>query len=176
VRSVRQHEVARLSMVDELTGVLNRRGINNFFARALELERAQSGDTTVGVMLVDLNDFKRINDVWGHAAGDTMLCAVTRELQDALRATDRVGRMGGDEFVVVLPHVGRAACEELVLRVRQISPVALVLAPETTLQVGLSLGIACAEPTSTFDDLLARADAAMYQDKQRQKLAKDLLR
>jgi diguanylate cyclase (GGDEF)-like protein len=173
VRSERVHEVARLSMVDELTGVLNRRGIGNFFAR--ELERTASVDSAVAVMLVDLNDFKRINDVWGHAAGDTMLCAVTRRLQDALRATDRVGRLGGDEFVAVLAQVDHAGCEELAKRVRQISPVLLELAPETILQVGLSIGIAAAQPNELLEDLLARADAAMYLDKQRQKQANDSL-
>lgn len=173
VRSERVHEVARLSMVDELTGVLNRRGITNFFAR--ELERTVNRATTVAVMLVDLNDFKRVNDVWGHATGDLMLCAVTRRLQDALRATDRVGRMGGDEFVVVLSQVDRAVCDELAMRVRQISPVILELDRETVLQVGLSLGIAAAQPGDTFEDVLGRADAAMYLDKQRQKLANDLL-
>ena len=174
VRSNRQNEVVRLSMVDELTGVLNRRGISNLFSR--ELERAQASDLTVAVMLVDLNDFKRINDEWGHAAGDTMLCAVTRGLQDALRATDRVGRMGGDEFAIVLPHVHRNDYDELAQRVRQISPVTLTLAPETTLRVGLSLGGACAEPQESFEAVLARADAAMYTDKQRQKKASDSLR
>jgi diguanylate cyclase (GGDEF)-like protein len=173
VRSERVHEVSRLSMVDELTGVLNRRGISNYFAR--ELERTAPGPTTVAVMLVDLNEFKRVNDLWGHAAGDTMLCAVTRSLQDALRATDRVGRLGGDEFVVVLPQVDEVGCDELVVRVRQISPVVLELTPGTLVQVGLSLGIAAARPSETLEDVLARADAAMYVDKQRQKLASEAL-
>jgi diguanylate cyclase (GGDEF)-like protein len=193
LRSSRQREVARQSMVDELTGVLNRRGLTNLFAR--ELERAHgkangrsresngnsSGtgnggtNTTVAVMLIDLNGFKRINDIWGHAAGDTMLCAVTRALQDALRATDRVGRMGGDEFAIVLPDVCVDDCSELAQRVRQVSPVIVNLAQHATLRVGLSLGVACAARGETFEAVLARADAAMYEDKQRQKLASDLL-
>lgn len=167
VRSSRQHEVVRQSMVDELTGVLNRRGISNFFSR--ELERAQTSQATVAVMLVDLNEFKSINDAWGHAAGDTMLCAVTHALQDALRASDRVGRIGGDEFAIVLSHVGRDDCVGLTQRVRQISPVVVELAEETVLRVGLSLGVASAEPGETFEAVLARADSAMYEDKQLQK-------
>ncbi len=169
VRSTRQNEVARLSMVDELTGVLNRRGIGNLFSR--ELKRIQAPDLTVGVMMIDLNDFKRINDLWGHAAGDKMLCAVTRSLQDALRASDRVGRLGGDEFVIVLPHVRRDGYDELAQRVRRVSPVEVTLSSETMLHVGLSLGIAGAEPNETFDAVLARADVAMYEDKQMQKVA-----
>lgn len=174
VRSERVQQVARLSMVDELTGVLNRRGISNFFAR--EQQRPASPQTAIAVMLVDLNDFKRINDVWGHAAGDTMLCAVTRSLQDALRATDRVGRIGGDEFVVVLSEVDCAGCEELASRVRRTSPVVFDLSPDTVLQVGFSLGIVTAQPGETLEEVIARADTAMYVDKQRQKMANNSLR
>lgn len=173
VRSGRQHEVARQSMVDDLTGVLNRRGIANFFAR--ELERARAQDATVAVMLIDLNDFKTINDVWGHAAGDTMLCAVARALQDVLRATDRVARIGGDEFGIVLPDIGRDGSEALGQRVRRVSPIVLELAPDAVVRVGLAVGIASAQPDETFEDVLARADAAMYEDKRRQKLASQVL-
>jgi diguanylate cyclase (GGDEF)-like protein len=173
LRSDRQREVARQSMVDELTGVLNRRGLANLFSR--ELERAQLNGATVAVMLIDLNDFKNINDVWGHAAGDTMLCAVTRGLQDALRANDRVGRLGGDEFAIVLPEIQASDCPALAQRVRQISPIVIQVMQHGTLRVGLSLGLAHAEPNETFETVLARADLAMYEDKRRQKLARESL-
>jgi two-component system, cell cycle response regulator len=173
LRSDREREGVRQSMVDALTGVLNRRGIENFFAR--ELERARSESTTVAVMMVDLNEFKRVNDDWGHAAGDTVLCAIAHELQNALRANDRVGRMGGDEFVIVLPNVPAEDCQALSRRVRQISPILIELAPLGTLRVGLSLGVASAGPAEALEAVLARADAAMYEDKRRQKLGSDLL-
>jgi len=171
--SDREREVVRQSIVDALTGVLNRRGIENFFLR--EFTRSEADGATVAVVMVDLNDFKRVNDEWGHAAGDTALCAVARSLQDALRANDRIGRMGGDEFVIVLPNVRAQDCATLSQRVRQISPVVVELRPAGTLCVGLSLGIASAAPGETFEAVLARADAAMYEDKQRQKLASDSL-
>jgi len=167
LRSDREREFARQSIVDALTGVLNRRGLVNFFSR--ELERAHPQGATVGVMLVDLNDFKRVNDVWGHAAGDTVLCAVARGLQDALRANDRVGRMGGDEFAIVLPDIRSHDCVGLAQRVRQISPIEVIA--DAGLRVGLSVGIASAELDETFDVVVARADAAMYEDKRRQQLA-----
>ena len=173
LRSDREQEFQRRSMVDALTGVLNRRGLENFFAR--EFERARLEDATVAVMLVDLNDFKLVNDVWGHAAGDTALCSVARCLQDALRANDRIGRMGGDEFAMVLPEIRSDDCIGLVQRVRQISPMVIDLIPTGSVRVGLSLGIASAEPGESFEVVLARADAAMYEDKRRQKRAGDSL-
>ncbi|MEO8180711.1 MAG: diguanylate cyclase [Deltaproteobacteria bacterium] len=173
LRSDRAQEFERRSMVDALTGVLNRRGLENFFAR--EFERARLEGATVAVMLVDLNDFKLVNDVWGHAAGDTALCAVARCLQDALRANDRIGRMGGDEFAIVLPEIRSDDCLALVQRVRQISPMVIDLIPAGSVRVGLSLGIASAEPGESFELVLARADAAMYEDKRRQKRASDSL-
>jgi diguanylate cyclase (GGDEF)-like protein len=173
LRSDRQREFARQSMVDELTGVLNRRGLANLYAR--ELERTRSPGTTVAVMLIDLNDFKSINDMWGHAAGDSALCSVTRGLQDALRANDRVGRIGGDEFAIVLPDIRSDDCLALVQRVRQISPIVVELAADAQLRIGLSLGMAYALPGDTFEAVLARADRAMYDDKRRQKLASDVL-
>jgi diguanylate cyclase (GGDEF)-like protein len=173
LRSDRAHEFERRSMVDALTGVLNRRGLENFFAR--EFERARLEGATVAVMLVDLNDFKLVNDVWGHAAGDTALCTVARCLQDALRANDRIGRMGGDEFAIVLPEIRSDDCMGLVQRVRQISPMVIDLIPTGSARVGLSLGIASAEPGESFEVVLARADAAMYEDKRRQKRASESL-
>ncbi|HYO94791.1 MAG TPA: diguanylate cyclase [Polyangiaceae bacterium] len=169
LRSERQREFARQSMVDDLTGVLNRRGLSNFFAR--ESERVRADGATVAVMMVDLNDFKCVNDVWGHAAGDTALCAVARCLQDSLRAADRIGRMGGDEFAVVLPDTRINDCVSLAQRVRRISPIVFDLSPGTSLRVGLSLGISGAEVGDTFDMVLLRADAAMYEDKRNQKRA-----
>jgi two-component system chemotaxis response regulator CheY len=173
-RSDRHREVTRQSMVDSLTGVLNRSGISNFFAR--ELERTRPEGMSVAVMVIDLNDFKSVNDVWGHAAGDTALCAVASGLQDALRAHDRIGRMGGDEFAIVLPDTRPECCDGLAQRVRQISPIVIELDADHILRVGLSLGLACAEPGEAFAAVLARADAAMYEDKKRQKRATESLR
>jgi two-component system, cell cycle response regulator len=172
LRSDREREVTRQSMVDALTGVLNRRGLANFFAR--ELERVRDG-MSVATMLIDLNDFKAINDTWGHAVGDAALCAVSRALQDALRASDRIGRMGGDEFAIVLPEVRTEDCVHLAQRVRQISPIVLELVRGVELRVSLALGLAVAVPGENLDTVLARADAAMYEDKRRQKLARESL-
>lgn len=173
-RADRQQEVARQSMIDSLTNVLNRRGLGNFFAR--ELERTREGGRQIAVVMIDLNGFKRINDSWGHTMGDTALCEVSRALQDILRTTDRIGRMGGDEFAIVLCDVRNEDCATLMQRVRRISPVVIdAHGPVGTVRVGLSMGFAVAEPGESFEAVLERADAAMYEDKRRQKLANDTL-
>jgi diguanylate cyclase (GGDEF)-like protein len=177
-RADRQQEATRQSMIDALTNVINRRGLGNFFSR--ELERAREDDRAIAVIVIDLNGFKRINDTWGHAAGDTALCEVSRSLQDALRTTDRIGRMGGDEFAIVLPDVRSEDCIALMQRVRQVSPIVIDLpaADGTALggiRVGLSMGLAVAEPRDSFETVLERADAAMYEDKHRQKAANETL-
>ncbi len=178
-RADRQQEVARQSMIDSLTNVLNRRGLGNFFSR--ELERSHLEGRAIAVMIIDLNGFKRINDTWGHGAGDTALREVARALQDALRTTDRIGRMGGDEFAIVLPDVRSDDCIALTQRVRQISPVVIGLTSTNgatlsgPISVGLSIGLSIAEPGDTFDAVVERADTAMYEDKHRQKAANETL-
>jgi len=172
-RADRQQEVARQSMIDSLTNVLNRRGLGNFFSR--ELERSRVEDRAIAG-----NGFKRINDTWGHGAGDTALCEVARALQEALRTTDRIGRMGGDEFAIVLPDVRSEDCIALMQRVRQISPVVIELTSNGAtlsgpMSVGLSIGLSIAEPADTFDAVVERADAAMYEDKHRQNAANKTL-
>lgn len=178
-RADRQQEVARQSMIDALTNVLNRRGLGNFFLRELEREREES--RAIAVMVLDLNGFKRINDTWGHATGDTALCEVSRALQDTLRTTDRIGRMGGDEFAIVLPDMRSEDCTALMQRVRQLSPIVIDPihltngAPREPIRVGLSMGLAIAEQGESFEAVLERADAAMYEDKRRQKAANETL-
>jgi diguanylate cyclase len=178
-RADRQQEVARQSMIDALTNVLNRRGLSNFYSR--EAARPREDGRALAVMVIDLNGFKGINDSRGHAAGDAALCEVSRAVQDALRATDRIGRMGGDEFAVVLTDVRSEDCVMLSQRVRQVSPIIIELtsaggAPRTgPLRVGLSLGVALAEPGESFERVVERADAAMYEDKRRQQAASKTL-
>jgi two-component system cell cycle response regulator len=178
-RADRQQEVARQSMIDQLTNILNRRGLSNFFSR--EAARPREDGRGLAVIVIDLNGFKAINDSRGHAAGDAALCEVSRAVQDALRATDRIGRMGGDEFAVVLTDVRSEDCLRLSQRVRRVSPVMIDLATRAdqpsneTVRVGLALGCALAEPGESFEQVIARADAAMYEDKRHQQKANQTL-
>jgi diguanylate cyclase (GGDEF)-like protein len=114
--------------------------------------------------MVDVDDFKAINDRFGHATGDAALVAVAGHLVEAVRASDRVARIGGDEFVVLLPETDEVAAHRLADRLRGSRPVAAGARGEAP-TVSISIGVASAVDADTIDSLLARADAAMYRDK-----------
>lgn len=152
-RALRSRELLVKSLVDELTEVLNRRGILQELNR--EIKRVGRVASALSVMMVDVDDFKRINDTAGHAAGDAVLVRVARGLVSAVRAQDRVGRLGGDEFLIVLPDTDTDAVERLADRLRRL--------PE--LEVGISVGAATMMPGDSADDLVLRADREMYCEK-----------
>jgi diguanylate cyclase (GGDEF)-like protein/putative nucleotidyltransferase with HDIG domain len=101
-----RHELRRVSRADALTGALNRRGFDERFAA--ELSRAERAGAPLGLIVVDLDDFKGTNDRLGHAAGDDQLRWAVRTMSAALRPSDCVGRLGGDEFAVLVPGAGPA--------------------------------------------------------------------
>src|SRR3954447_15983643 len=109
-----RNELSRVSRADALTGALNRRGFDERFAA--ELSRAERAGTTVGLILVDLDDFKGTNDRLGHAAGDEQLRWAVGALVDALRPSAGVARLGGDEFAVLVPGSGPAETTALAAR------------------------------------------------------------
>jgi diguanylate cyclase (GGDEF)-like protein/PAS domain S-box-containing protein len=147
---------------DALTGCLNRASIIASLDAALAPDR--SGLT--GVVYLDLDEFKVLNDTFGHAAGDEMLVEVAQRLRGALRDIDRVGRVGGDEFLVVCPGLAEPdQAMSIATRIREHldRPAALTAGMATP---RTSIGVAIGTPGTPVDDLVARADAAMYQSKQ----------
>jgi diguanylate cyclase (GGDEF)-like protein len=155
-----------LAYRDPLTGLWNRRYFDERIAE--ELDRARRNPARrLSIMIIDVNDFKRLNDTLGHAEGDRALAWVAAFLRSHLRAHDVCCRVGGDEFAVILPEVGEDGCETLTARLRE------KLAWDGTLPafaIGLSIGTATL-PTEVCsgDELMRAADRAMYRDKQRQK-------
>lgn len=111
-------ELARLSRADPLTGCLNRRGFQERLDA--ELGRATRAETPVGLVLIDLDDFKAVNDVHGHAAGDALLCWIVARVAEAIRPTDALGRLGGDEFAVLLPEADAAEAADVAIRIEAI--------------------------------------------------------
>ena len=149
---------------DPLTGLANRVLLRDHLERALA-RRGRSGGT-VALLFVDLDDFKRVNDSYGHAAGDQILVRVAERLVSAVRADDVVGRQSGDEFAVLLGHVrdddeAIASAERILGELRR-----PILLGGHSITVGGSVGIALASAASTSaEDLLTQADAAMYAGK-----------
>ena len=155
-------ELERLALEDELTGLGNRRALDLSLPDMVNASRERK--QALAVVVLDLDHFKRINDVFGHAIGDKVLVQVATLLREHSRPEDRVTRVGGEEFVHVMPNVASAdafaICERLRLRVSDFQWGAI--APNLT--VTLSAGIACA-PEYDAASLLERADLAMYRAK-----------
>jgi diguanylate cyclase (GGDEF)-like protein len=153
----REKELSRRSMIDMLTGALNRRGILDVVTR--ERERSVRHGSPLTVVMADANRFKWVNDTLGHAVGDAVLQEIADRLVLAVRAIDRVGRFGGDEFLIVLPETDEDEAAALLPRIRS------VRATAGDGSVGVAAGAATLRDAEPLEELLARADAAMYEDK-----------
>jgi diguanylate cyclase (GGDEF)-like protein len=154
---------ARSAVTDALTGLYNR----GFFLQALqrEVQRARRHDLLLSLVMVDLDDFKAINDTRGHLEGDRVLVKAANLINESLREIDIAARYGGEEFAVILPETSRAGAAVVADRIRQ--KVAAEFARRRTgPQVTLSAGVAgYPEDAGTAEDLIRRADEALYRAK-----------
>ncbi|WP_242511350.1 putative bifunctional diguanylate cyclase/phosphodiesterase [Pengzhenrongella frigida] len=152
---------ARLALLDSLTGLPNRRMLLDRLARAVET--AAEVGTGVGLVMLDIDRFKDINDSLGHDMGDELLAQVALRLQAALRDDDLVARLGGDEFAVLVPAIRSAKdAEGLAERVRTVFTEPFQLG-EMELHVETSIGVACIpEHATDGSSLMRKADVAMY--------------
>ena len=166
IEQLEHHEhILRISRTDALTGLLNRGAFLETLTRHLARLRPDTGPSVL--MYVDLDNFKQVNDVRGHQAGDELLGKVRDILIQSTRPTDVVARLGGDEFAIWLVSADQAAGE---MRGRQILERSKALAAYSgspNKPVGMSIGVAVWQPAAAenVDNLMARADAAMYQAK-----------
>ena len=155
----RGRAASALATRDPLTGLINRRGL------ADALDEAFATPQQLSLLYLDLNDFKLVNDRYGHATGDELLICVAQRLKHAVNPNDLVARLGGDEFVV-LRH-GEASQSDLLDLARRLH--ARVTLPyglgTVEAQVGLSIGIAKRTKHMMAKDLMERADAALYRAK-----------
>lgn len=148
-----ESELRHLALHDPLTGLANRRLVEEVITR--ELARRDRNPTPLCIAAVDLDAFKAYNDSLGHAAGDDLLRSAAEAWGKALRTGDLIGRYGGDEFVIVLPDCPLEEGEQVLERLRGVCPA------NTT----CSAGVAAAQDGDTPDALLGRADAALYDAK-----------
>jgi len=153
------------ALTDALTALPNRRSIVTHLAQ--ELSRAERLQGQVALILVDIDDFKSINDTHGHNVGDRALCEVANAMQTVLRPYDLCARYAGDEFVLILPNCTREAAEIRRTELQdRISRIRLELWPETIVPLGASAGVSVfPDDGTTHEVLIAEADRRMYQDK-----------
>ncbi len=149
---------------DELTTLLNRRGILQAMQAGIAATRLDR--RPLAVVLIDLDHFKQINDRHGHLVGDAVLARVGRRLNAGLRESDRVGRYGGEELLALLPGLMPDAIGRLDALHRSISATPFIIG-EVMLQVTCSIGVAWYRDGETVEQLLARADEALYRAKHR---------
>lgn len=157
-------ELKRLATTDVLTGLWNRRHL----LERLEAETGRSlrGGRPLCLAIIDVDHFKRVNDVHGHPAGDEVLRVLAERIRQSVRSSDVVGRMGGEEFAILMPETDRSQARLVCERLREkvaAEPVALPCG--TGLTVTLSTGIALLAGREASDRLISRADAALYDAK-----------
>ena len=149
---------------DPLTGLLNRRGLEEAYARLARDERERAG---LGVLLIDLDGFKAVNDSHGHEAGDELLMVVARRIETIVRRSDKVARIGGDEFVVLLDTIKSVAvARNIAGKLVDSLGLPFSVLGGVRVSIGASLGVVYTHyPPEQIGELLRRADAAMYEAK-----------
>jgi len=165
-RKQAQSALERLATIDTLTGLANRRYFLELAERAFY--QAQRYNRPLSVVMIDVDNFKQINDTFGHAAGDQVLAAISKRMQQVLRRSDILGRYGGDEFVVLLPETGQEGARRMTERLREAVARNVETIGKLDLPVSLSVGVASSFGMTnvTLDQLLQRADKALYTSKQ----------
>jgi diguanylate cyclase (GGDEF)-like protein len=153
-------ELTRHATLDPLTLTYNRRTLAEIATRALAQARREGRG--FGVLLLDVDHFKRINDTLGHAAGDEALQQLVGILRAGMREEDTLGRMGGEEFIVLLPRVDAQQAQAAAERLRAAVEAARPLLAGSPWPMTVSIGVAARSGDEDFDTLLRRADTAMY--------------
>lgn len=154
-----------LSSTDALTGLLNRRGFEHHLSLALARAR-RYGETGV-LAFADLDGFKTINDTYGHCVGDVLLRCAADTLKGAVRESDVVARLGGDEFAALLVNTSWRGGQSRLRTLQWLCDTAGIVHRGCDIPLRISLGAEPYGPNDTVDDLLHRADMAMYYEKRR---------
>ena len=157
-------EAQRRAMMDDLTSVWNRSGLDSILER--EFAQASVSGQPISLAMLDIDHFKKVNDLYGHGAGDLALAEVARRLRGAARPVDSVTRYGGEEFAVVLPDCDEHSAQAVGERLRAcIAATPITVGHSTHLDITASVGVATARPHTIISLLLTRADGALYDAK-----------
>lgn len=161
VAELRARQLLNEAREDPLTGLLNRRGIDNELKRAVDLVSRYG--VVISMLFVDLDDFKAINDDFGHAVGDMALMHVAALFTANLRRSDVIARIGGDEFALLLWHTDQELAQTKAHSLSGIIAATPLQVEETALNLGASIGVTEILPSDRFSGtILSRADKAMY--------------
>jgi diguanylate cyclase (GGDEF)-like protein len=148
-------------IVDALTGVLNRRGFDEQLSA--EFTRSRRYSRPLSLLLIDIDDFKQVNDALGHLTGDFVLASIAQALSASVRASDIVARQGGDEFAVVLPETDHVAAETVAEKLRSRSREHSMAHEGTELAATISIGVATLPAKDmSVHGLIEQADEALY--------------
>lgn len=163
----RIEHLENLSITDELTNIMNRRGFMIELRRSLA--RAAREDLGGSILMVDLDRFKKINDNFGHAAGDALLQTVAESLKTRVRETDVVGRLGGDEFAILMPNIDPGTAADRMALVEQGLKGRCHYWKGADIPIRASLGLAHYTKQDSEISVIERADIAMYSSKRYRK-------
>lgn len=155
-------ELEENSQLDALTKAYNRRALNSYLTNLCEKEKIQED---MHFLILDIDDFKNINDTYGHVAGDKVLIFITNLLKKTLRDGDKIFRYGGEEFVIILNRIDNESCLQIAQRILKLISTNKLIYKGTTLQVTVSIGSTKYHMGDTPIDLLDRADMALYRSK-----------
>lgn len=161
-------ELERMAYLDELTGLAKRRFVE--ISLQMAFSEMQRYGWPFGIVMMDVDGFKEVNDLCGHCVGDEVLKVVARTLAGNSRPSDVIGRWGGDEFLAVLKNTDAAQLERVAEKYRCLVNESRLSAPSRAFRVSLSTGVAAATAEDTPVTLLQRADACMYRQKGESKL------
>lgn len=163
LRAERMRTLRQLMMRDSLTGLYNHSNIKRILEQ--ELARSQRNKSPLVLAMLDIDHFKQVNDLFGHAMGDQILTTLARLLRQRLRQSDYVGRYGGEEFAIILPDTTKSAADRLLNELRESFANLRFLSKSTEFHVTFSCGLAASEHFPVASDLFLNADLALYQAK-----------
>ena len=159
-----ERQLANMALFDSLTGALNRAAFVQHAEK--EFTRAKRYHRPLSVMMIDIDYFKRVNDLYGHAAGDHVLQIFVEAIEEEIRSTDTLGRVGGEEFALLLPDTPIQAASYLAERVRERINKYPYIAGTQLIEVTASLGVSVLiDEDKHFKEVLHRADQALYKAK-----------
>jgi diguanylate cyclase len=168
VQQLRDHlgALQNEALTDPLTSLLNRRGLEREFAR--RFEASPEGFERCGVLIADIDHFKRVNDNYGHSFGDQVIRAAAQSISQVVKGRDLIARWGGEEFLILLPETPRTGAMALAEQVRAAFAKVRIRragSEEYLEKLTLSLGVAMPLQGESLDKAIARADSALYKAK-----------